>query len=233
MRWLGFFASRRVAPIAPGAARRVVAKRAGDFTLVGAGLAMAIGSLAFAGAMQFQDNRTPRINGMQYLAIFAKPRGGSSPVPAASPPAAAAVRVAAGAPDMAPTGSIAHSPADAHDAVPAASTAHAPADALDTAPTGSIGHGPAGGPPAAEPYRIVAAEPGMAWLSNGLEVRAVKPGEVVPSLGRIGSIERRGERWALVADSGATLLASDEPEAKGPGGADGPFSRRLIFGDGK
>jgi hypothetical protein len=219
MKWLGFFASRRVAPIAPGAARRVVAKRAGDFTLVGAGLAMAIGSLAFAGAMQFQDNRTPR--------------GGSSPVPAASPPAAAAVRVAAGAPDMAPTGSIAHSPADAHDAVPAASTAHAPADALDTAPTGSIGHGPAGGPPAAEPYRIVAAEPGMAWLSNGLEVRAVKPGEVVPSLGRIGSIERRGERWALVADSGATLLASDEPEAKGPGGADGPFSRRLIFGDGK
>ncbi|MGD1015748.1 MAG: hypothetical protein ABR863_04825 [Roseiarcus sp.] len=233
MKWLGFFASRRVAPTATGAARRVAAKRRGDFALVGAGVAMAIGTIAFAGAVQFQDNRAPRINGMQYLAIFARPRGASSPVPAASPPAAAAVRVAAGAPDMAPTGSIAHGPADAHDAAPAASTAHAPANALDTAPTGSIGHGPAGGPSAAEPYRIVAVEPGMAWLSNGSEIRTVKPGEVVPSLGRIGSIERRGGRWALVADSGATLLASEEPEVKGPGGADGPFSRRMIFGDGK
>jgi hypothetical protein len=233
MKWLGFFASRRVAPIAPGAARRVVAKRAGDFTLAGAGVAMAIGAIAFAGAMQFQDNRAPRINGMQYLAIFAKPRGSSSPIPAASPPAAANVRVAAGAPDMAPTGSIAHGPADARDAAPMGSTAHGPADALDTAPTGSIAHGPAGGSTAAEPYRIVAVEPGMAWLSNGSEVRAVKPGEVVPSLGRIGSIERRGGRWALVAYTGATLLTSDEPEVEGPGGADGPFSRRMIFGDGK
>jgi hypothetical protein len=217
MKWLGFFASRRVAPTAPRAARRVVAKRAGDFTLVGAGVAMAIGAIAFAGAVQFQDNRAPRINGMQYLAIFAKPRGASSPVPAASPPAAATIRVAAGAPDMAPTGSI----------------AHGPAQALDPAPTGSIGHGPAGGSTVAEPYRIVAAELGMAWLSNGSEVRSVKPGEVVPSLGRIGSIERRAGRWALVADTGATLLTSDEPEVKGPGGADGPFSRRMIFGDGK
>jgi hypothetical protein len=101
------------------------------------------------------------------------------------------------------------------------------------APTGSIAHGPAGGSTAAGPYRIVAVEPGMAWLSNGSEIRAVKPGEVVPSLGRVGSIERRDGRWALVAESGVTLLTTDQPEAEGLGDAGGPFARRMIFGDGK
>jgi hypothetical protein len=233
MKLLDFVASRRIAPSAPGVARRGMARRVGDFALVGAGVAMAIGSIVFAGAMLLQDNRVPRINGMQYLAIFAKPRGSSSPTLAESPPAAANPPVAAAAPDMAPTGSIAHGPAAASDMAPTGSIVRGPADAPDMAPTGSIAHGPAGGSTAAGPYRIVAVEPGMAWLSNGSEIRAVKPGEVVPGLGRVGSIERRDGRWALVAESGATLLAADKPDAKGLGDADGPFARRMIFGDGK
>jgi hypothetical protein len=101
------------------------------------------------------------------------------------------------------------------------------------APTGAIARGPAGESAAAEPYRIVAIEPGMAWLSNDSEIRVVKPGDVVPTLGRVGSIERRDGRWALVDESGATLLATDKPIAGALGDADGPFARRMIFGDGK
>jgi hypothetical protein len=210
-------ASRRTAPTAPGAAPRVTKKRVGDFALVGAGAAMAVGSIVFAGAMLLDDNHAPRINGMQYLAIFAKPRGSPPPALAQARPAAAAPRVAAAALDMAPTGAI----------------AHGPVGPLDMAPTGAIARGPAGESAAAEPYRIVAIEPGMAWLSNDSEIRVVKPGDVVPTLGRVGSIERRDGRWALVDESGATLLATDKPIAGALGDADGPFARRMIFGDGK
>jgi len=233
MKLLDFVAPRPIAPSAPAAARRGMARRVGDFALVGAGAAMAIGSIVFAGDMLLQDNRAPRINGMQYLAIFAKPRGSPPPALAQSPPAAANPSVAASAVDMAPTGSTTRGPAAASDMAPTGSIVRGAADAPDMAPTGSIAHGPAGGSTSAGPYRIVAVEPGMAWLSDGSEIRAVKPGEVVPGLGRVGSIERRDGRWALVAESGATLLAADKPDAKGLGDADGPFARRMIFGDGK
>jgi hypothetical protein len=232
MKSLDIAAPRPIAPNAPAAARRGMARRVGDFALVGAGAAMAIGSIIFAGAMLLQDNRLPRISGMQYLAIFAKPRGSPPPILAGSPPAAANPRVAAGALDMAQTGSIAHGPADVPDLAPTGSIAHGPAGVPDLAPTGSIAHGPAGGSTSAGSYRIVAVEPGMAWLSNGSEIRTVKPGEVVPSLGRVGSIERRDGRWALVDESGATLLTTDKPKATGLGYVDGPFARRMIFGDG-
>ena len=38
----------------------------------------------------------------------------------------------------------------------------------------------------------------MAWLSNGSETRMVKPGQIVPGLGRVASIVKRDGRWALV-----------------------------------
>ena len=91
-------------------------------------------------------------------------------------------------------------------------TGASPDDAVDMAPTGSIARGAAGGSTAAEDYRIVAVEPGMAWLSNGAEIRVVKPGDVAPGLGRIASIVKRDGRWALIDESGATLLTSDKPD---------------------
>ncbi len=201
MKWLDFTAFRLIASTASAVPRQVMSKVIGDFALVGAGVAMAVGSIVFAGAMFLQYDHEPRINGLQYLAIFAKPRGSSRPALAESPPVAAASRRVAD-------------------------------DALDMAPTGSIAHGAADESAAAESYRIVAVEPGMAWLSNGSETRVVKPGEVAPGLGRVASIVKRNGRWALLDESGATLLTSDAPQAKGLGNGHEPFARRMIFGEG-
>ncbi|MGD0642709.1 MAG: hypothetical protein ABSC22_18370 [Roseiarcus sp.] len=189
-----------------------MAKTIGDIALVGAGVAMAVGSIVFAAAMFGQDDHAPRINGMQYLAIFAKPRGASHPTIAEAPVVTATPPVVADAAvDMAPTGSVARR-------------------ALDMAPTGSIVRGAASESSAPISYRIIAVEPGMAWLSDGPEIRVVKPGDVAPGLGRIASIEQREGRWLLIDESGATLLSSDSPVAKDFGDGDGPFARRMIFG---
>ncbi len=210
MKLPGFHAHRRFAAAASLASGRVTAKSLGDLALVGVGVAMAVGSIVFASDMLSQDDHEPRVNGMQYLAIFAQPRGSARPAPAA-PPA-----VAANAVDMAPTGSIARS-AD---------------DAVDMAPIGSIPRGAAGAPPAAERYRLVAAGPGVAWLSNGSEIRMVKPGELVPGFGRVASIVKRDGRWALVDEKGATLAMADRPQTKSRGDRGEPFARRMIFGEG-
>ncbi len=197
MKLLDFSAFRLIASTASGVSRHIILTSLGDFALIGAGVAMAVGSIGFAGYMLLQDNHEPRVNGMQYLAIFAKPRGSSQPAFASSPPVAGASRRVAD-------------------------------DGLDMAPTGSIAHVAAG----AEGYRIVAVEPGVAWLSNGSEIRVVKPGEVAPGLGRVASIVKRDGRWALVDEFGATLLTNDKPETEGRDNRDGPFARRMIFGAG-
>ncbi len=189
-------------------------KTIGDIALVGAGVAMAVGSIVFAAAMLGQGDHPPRINGMQYLAIFAKPRGSAQPRLAQSPVVAAtAPRVVGATLDMTPTGAVAR-------------------DAVDMAPTGSIPRGAAGESNAPETYRIIAIEPDMAWLSNGAEIRVVRPGDVAPGLGRIASIMQRDGRWALIGESGATLLTSDKPDPQEAGKGDGPFARRMIFGVG-
>jgi hypothetical protein len=94
-------------------------------------------------------------------------------------------------------------------------------------PTGSIYHG---GDAAADedPYRLVAVEPGLAWLRNSVETRVIKPGDVAPGLGRIAAIVERQGRWTLLDDSGAVLLAADPSVPAGA--AVNPFSRRMIFG---
>ena len=211
------FEFARSRPTASRAPQRAIVKALGDFALVGAGAAIAFGSVAFAAAMFLQDNHTPRINGMQYLAIFAKPRGTSRPNPADSPvvAAAAARRDADNAVDMTPTGSV------PHDAAGAAPTGSRPQDPVDMAPTGSVVRGAPGESTPDGGYRILAVEPGMAWLSKGGEICVVKPGDVAPGLGRVASIERRGGRWILVDEMGATLLTSDDSATKDPGAEDG------------
>lgn len=219
MKFLGFTVIRHAAA---SVSRHAMAKSFGDLALAGAGVSMAAGSVVFAGYMLMQNDHGPHVNGMEYLAIFAKPSGGAHPVVASAPPMPAPAPVASAAAPASPA-AVAAAPAS-----PAARPRVA-GDGLDMAPTGSIAHG-AVGSPAPESYRIVAVEPGIAWLSNGSEIRAIKPGDSAPGLGRVAAIEKRGGRWTLVGDSGAALLTNDSPERTGaPNGGD-PFARRMIFG---
>jgi hypothetical protein len=206
--------------------RRAIFKALGDAALVGTGMAMAAGSVVFAAAMFLEGDHAPRVNGMQYLAIFAKPRGASRPTVAEAPAVAATdQRVAGNAVDMTPTGSIG---ADTTEKAPSGSPATSD---LDMAPTGSIAHEAPDAPNPAENYRILAVEPDMAWLTRGGEIRAVKPGDVAPGLGRVASITRREGRWVLLGDDGQTLLKGDPQAPKDVGrGGDSPFARRMIFG---
>ncbi len=201
MKLLDFAAFRLIGSTVSGVSRHIVLKSLGDIALVGAGVTMAVGSVVFAAAMLLDGDHPPRVNGLQYLAIFAQPRGSSPPTLAESPSAGATSRRVA-------------------------------EDALDMAPTGSIAHGAPGGSTAAEGYRIVAVEPGMAWVTDGAEIRAIKPGEVAPGLGRIASIVKRDGRWALIDESGATLLTDERPETKDVHDGNEPFARRMIFGGG-
>jgi hypothetical protein len=56
-----------------GAALGVGVARLTDLALIGALLATAGGAVTFAGYMTMRGGRTPLINGMEYLAIFAQP----------------------------------------------------------------------------------------------------------------------------------------------------------------
>ena len=93
-------------------------------------------------------------------------------------------------------------------------------------PTGSIVHSGDDAPPIGDPYRLVAVEPGMAWLRNSVETRVVKTGDFAPGLGRVAAIVERQGRWTLLDETGAALLAADLPAAAGA--TVNPFSRRMI-----
>jgi hypothetical protein len=78
-----------------------------DAALVGAGITAAGASVAFAGLMFAEDRHGPRVNGLEYLAIFSQPSG--APKREAAPaPDENARREAAREIDMSPTGSIAN-----------------------------------------------------------------------------------------------------------------------------
>ena len=88
---------KRTLAAALGAAFGVGAARIGDFALVGGSIAAAAGAVGFAGYMTLAAPRTPRVNGMQYLAIFAQPsRTERSPQPEAR------------AIDLSPVGAVPH-----------------------------------------------------------------------------------------------------------------------------
>jgi hypothetical protein len=95
----------------------------------------------------------------------------------------------------------------------------------DMTPIGAIPPGKA----EVEGYQLVGAEPRFAWLREGARIFAVHPGEDVPRLGRIGRIEQRDGRWALLDDSGKTLIVSTLPDLAPSAG--GHFDKRMIFGN--
>jgi hypothetical protein len=78
---------------------------------------------------------------------------------------------------------------------------------------------------------LVAAEFGFAWVREGTRIFSVRPGDLVPRLGRVGAIVRRDGRWILVGDAGAVLLSSVDPDPTTDPRA--PFRREMIFGPGK
>ena len=201
-------------------------KPLGDVALIGAGVAMAAGSVLFASYMLINADSGPRINGMQYLAIFDKPRGShpmvlDAPPPPAPKPAPGAAPIA----HASPTPVVSSSPAPA--VTVAAVAPKVAGEGLDMAPTGSITRGAATAASVSGGFRILAVEPGVAWLTNGAEIRAIRAGDVAPGLSRVASIEKRDGRWTLIDDSGSPMLA-EAPQGQGPD----PFSHRMIFGGG-
>jgi hypothetical protein len=207
MKLSGLFAPRL-------AAKAILARSPVDIALIGAGVTTAAATVVFAAAMFTRANDAPLVNGMQYLGVFGAPHGHATVVAvAAPPPARAADAPAPAATRIAAAATAAPARADSHQSV-------------DLTPTGSIVRG--GDTVADDPYRLVAVEPGMAWLRNSVETRVIKPGDFAPGLGRVAAIVEREGRWTLLDDSGATLLAADPPDS--PAAAVNPFSRRMIFG---
>ncbi|MGA2491657.1 MAG: hypothetical protein ABSF67_01765 [Roseiarcus sp.] len=197
------------------AANALAARSPVDIALFGFGVTSAAASVVFAAVMFTRAGDAPMVNGMQYLSVFAQPHRHIAVVASVEP---APARAAAPAP-------IATKVADSKTAAPARAD---PRQSIDMSPTGSIVRGGDDAPADADPYRLVAVEPGMAWLRNSVETRVIKTGDFAPGLGRVAAIVERQGRWTLLDESGAVLLAAD-PLAS-PGAAVNPFSRRMIFG---
>jgi hypothetical protein len=175
-----------------------------DHALIGSGVATAFCALAFAGYMIGNSDRQPYFPGSEYLAIFAKPNHGIQV--AAHPSPAIARRDAPGDPN-----------------------------GVDPTPTGSIQRASRADPPdgAALPalrYRLVAASRDLAWVESELGFRQIKPGEVLPGLGRIAAIEQRNGRWTVTTDTAVTLELNDSAAASRDATGDGRFARQMIFG---
>jgi hypothetical protein len=197
------------------AAKTLAARSPVDIALFGVGVTTAAASVVFAVAMFAHGGDAPMVNGMQYLGVFGQPHGHVAVVASVEPaPARAAAPIPAAA--------------KVADAATAAPTHANPRQSIDMSPTGSIVRGGDDASPEADPYRLVAVEPGMAWLRNSVETRVIKTGDFAPGLGRVAAIVERQGRWTLLDESGAVLLAAD-PSAS-PGAAANPFSRRMIFG---
>jgi hypothetical protein len=115
---------------------------------------------------------------------------------------------------------------------PAATEAsNAPAIPLiDPTPTGSILDRAASGQPInliltpirdvdpktpSSPYRILDVSKGEALIANQTGSRRVRAGDIVPDLGRVNAIEKRGDHWVLLIQNGAAL-AWPTPMTAGP-----------------
>ncbi len=197
------------------AAKTLAARSPVDIALFGAGVTTAAASVVFAAAMFTHAGDAPMVNGLQYLGVFGQPHGHVAIVATVGP---APARAAAPAP-------AATRGADERTAAPPRAGSR---QSIDRSPVGSIVRSGDDTAPVADPYRLIAVEPGMAWLRNSVETRVIKTGDVAPGLGRVAAIVERLGRWTLLDDSGAVLLAADPPAS--PGAAVNPFSRRMIFG---
>jgi hypothetical protein len=91
----------------------------------------------------------------------------------------------------------------------------------------TLGALPHSAPETAGGYALVGAQSRFAWLREGNRIFAVSPGDDVPRLGRVASIETRDGRWALISPAGEILLTGGAADVGASGG--GKFDKRMIF----
>jgi hypothetical protein len=173
-----------------------------DRMLAASGVTIALSSLAFAGYMVADVDRPPRIAGMEYLSVFARPSHSVIVAAQSSAPAvvATASNLTAQSIDTTPTGSI-------------------PAR-IDLTPTGSIPDKVVSSrsvdfiapqtrvvdlkvPPSR--YKLLDVSNGEALIQSDIGFRHVKIGDVLPDLGRVNAIEKQGDHWVLSTQNGAPL----------------------------
>lgn len=171
-----------------------------DRLLAASGVAIACSTLAFAAYMVSDSDRPPRIAGMEYLSIFARPSHPPVTTAQREPPVAAEAANQPAAPsiDPTPTGSILERAASGR-----------PINLILT----PIREVDSRAPPS--PYRILDVSKGEALIANQTGSRRVRAGDIVPDLGRVNAIEKRGDHWVLLIQNGA-MLAGPSPTPTGP-----------------
>jgi hypothetical protein len=163
-----------------------------DRVLATFGVLIALSSLGFAGYMISDVDRPPRIAGMEYLSIFARPSHG--------------VVAAVGRPD----------------APGAEETPARLAQSIDPTPTGSIPDkaGIVRAKPSNFPFKVLYVANGEALMQTDGAILHIKPGDTLATLGRINSIERSGDRWIVSTQSGA--MFEWPPQSSAASDATGP-----------
>ena len=222
-------AARKKPPRRQSAVAAISRSSSVDRALIGCGVLIALCSLSFAGYMVADVGQAPRIAGMEYLGIFGRPN--RSAVGAEERPAIAVVAAASDAAarlvDPTPTGSIVENPV-ASQSAPAVATSppRVTTRSIDPTPTGSIpDKSGAGRPvnvivapmravepsPPPSPYKLLDVLNGEALVQTDVGLRHVRAGDLLPDLGRINSIERRGDHWVLLTQSGTALEWPRQP----------------------
>jgi hypothetical protein len=161
-----------------------------DRMLAVSGVVIACSSLAFAGYMVADVDRPPRIAGMEFLSIFARPNHSLMTAGQLKAP------------------------------VVAEATNNLGTQSIDPTPTGSILDKVVSGRPVnliltpvrnidpkapSSPYRLLDVSNGEALIENDAGFRRVRAGDILPDLGRINTIEKRGDHWVLLTQNGPAL----------------------------
>ncbi len=221
-------AARKKPPRRQSAVAAISRSSSVDRALIGCGVLIALCSLSFAGYMVADVGQAPRIAGMEYLCNL---RATEQLLLAAGNRTAAGRRRRCAS----------RSDADRFDRPkPRRRPARLrrrrrPGARIDPTPTGSIPDKSAAGRPVnliltpmrafepsppPSPYKLLDVLNGEALLQTDVGLRHVKAGDLLPDLGRINSIERRGDHWVLLTQSGTAL--EWPPPAAAPAAIAGP-----------
>ncbi len=145
--------------------------------LIGTGIFTAVVSASFATYMVSTDHPHPMFGGIEHLMIFAQPSRGYAPAEIARDTAP----VAQPGIDYTATG-----------AIPSATTeADAPSTVRALIPERII-----------ETYVLREVHDGIAIITEGDSVFQVKLGMILPNVGKVLAIEKRGGKWVIVTPQG-------------------------------